>query len=729
MQPTKLTLTNYAAAGTVTVDLSTGGAIGFIGENGTGKSSTIDAVRMAYTGTTSKTNIAKIQSWGSNGNTASTALEGILRDGSNIRIHRNIVTNTKGKASGKASITINGEIVASTPTQAATWLENYGLSRDIVLKNMIVEQGDLDKILFTEPAVRYKSWVRMCGLEYLSKAHETTGKFLTDLPALSDYTLMLETAGEAIEAANARLQAAETAAAGLTDPGTVGAELKVQWSELVRATASMESTKLKQSTAHQDAVDLEQTLAAAAPPEQSTVDALIAEGAKLQEQLNTSTQLMSNYNRFTAAKEALTKCPPGPTESYIDEVQAKADKAELNLGEMRKAQSTIATQLAELEVAINATHKAATETHCPTCGQEVKAAEKAKADYAAAVAKRDGIRPKEVQLATMIESTVKDITTLKAEVTGATHANMLHANAVHALEAATAANTLDAPINVQDLQLRLDTTRKDTTAAQQGISNYAALNTSLTTKRANVQVLDAALEADVAKVAELTASITALGFDPTQDLSTKHQELSALEFTYTQAQVELQSAKEDLVRSKKSKDQAQANIDGQAAEQLKRDTLLNVKEQLHNTQLPMRIVGSILEKCTSTVNKFLEDFDALYRVESDVEQMSFRYFYLDGRDVGTDGALPSIIELSGGEKCIMACAFRFATYVMFSRDSGLLVLDEPTAYLDATHVSKFAQIIPKLKRTAESLGTKLVMATHERACIPFMDSIVDFGEK
>ena len=143
----------------------------------------------------------------------------------------------------------------------------------------------------------------------------------------------------------------------------------------------------------------------------------------------------------------------------------------------------------------------------------------------------------------------------------------------------------------------------------------------------------------------------------------------------------------------------------------------------------MRVVGSILEKCTETVNKFLEDFDALYRVVSDVENMSFRYYYLDGRDVGTDGALPSIIELSGGEKCIMACAFRFATYVMFSQDSGLLVLDEPTAYLDSTHVSKFAQIIPKLKRTAESLDTKLIMATHERACIPFMDGIQDFGEK
>jgi ABC-type lipoprotein export system ATPase subunit len=64
---------------------------------------------------------------------------------------------------------------------------------------------------------------------------------------------------------------------------------------------------------------------------------------------------------------------------------------------------------------------------------------------------------------------------------------------------------------------------------------------------------------------------------------------------------------------------------------------------------------------------------------------------------------------------------------MFAGKLGLLSLDEPTAYLDDSNVDRFGILLTKVKEIARNMNTQVLMATHERAVIPYMDSVIDLN--
>lgn len=86
-----------------------------------------------------------------------------------------------------------------------------------------------------------------------------------------------------------------------------------------------------------------------------------------------------------------------------------------------------------------------------------------------------------------------------------------------------------------------------------------------------------------------------------------------------------------------------------------------------------------------------------------------------------------ITELSGGQKIDLSLAFRFAACESFSSSAGLLVLDEPSVYLDEDTKQHLVEVFERLKDMAEQMNMQFLVVTHERSLLSCFDQIVQFG--
>jgi ABC-type glutathione transport system ATPase component len=133
-----------------------------------------------------------------------------------------------------------------------------------------------------------------------------------------------------------------------------------------------------------------------------------------------------------------------------------------------------------------------------------------------------------------------------------------------------------------------------------------------------------------------------------------------------------------------------------------------------------------MEDLTSMVNSFLQRLNAPFAALASTTDLGYRCPFIDGRPMPKDGP-PDAEELSGGQKVLLAISFRLASYCMFANKQGILTLDEPTVYLDADNVSNFCNLLGKIKEVAQALDLQLFISTHERAVIPFCDSVIDLS--
>jgi exonuclease SbcC len=160
----------------------------------------------------------------------------------------------------------------------------------------------------------------------------------------------------------------------------------------------------------------------------------------------------------------------------------------------------------------------------------------------------------------------------------------------------------------------------------------------------------------------------------------------------------------------------------------KREVLENVRDWFHYNKGPSIIINNLLDEITVAVNDFLSKFDSLFSVVPNYNSMSFNYYYHDP-EIPIDDPYPHCSEMSGGEKVVLAVSFRLATYAMFAQRVGLLVLDEPSVYLDSKNVGKLGTLLYSIKSLAKNLGLQVFISTHETSLMNHFDKIVNFGTK
>jgi DNA repair exonuclease SbcCD ATPase subunit len=130
------------------------------------------------------------------------------------------------------------------------------------------------------------------------------------------------------------------------------------------------------------------------------------------------------------------------------------------------------------------------------------------------------------------------------------------------------------------------------------------------------------------------------------------------------------------------------------------------REVLHRDRLPALVHGAVLRQMESGINDDLSNLDGAFYVESN-EALGFTAHFQNGTVMPARG-------LSGGQKVSLALPFRLQVHSLFASQVGMLVLDEPTAGLDAAHVQSMVEVFSQLSRMARTKGFQIIVITHER---------------
>jgi DNA repair exonuclease SbcCD ATPase subunit len=142
------------------------------------------------------------------------------------------------------------------------------------------------------------------------------------------------------------------------------------------------------------------------------------------------------------------------------------------------------------------------------------------------------------------------------------------------------------------------------------------------------------------------------------------------------------------------------------------------REVLHRDCLPKEIMRRMLKNLNAHMEYYLSRFDTTFNVEV-TESFDFSIEFPDK----TTG--PEV--LSCGQRVALAVAFRLALADLVSKTVPILVLDEPTVWLDKTNIGKMADVMTLVRNIAEK-GMFIMVATHEESLMNSMSRVLDISK-
>jgi DNA repair exonuclease SbcCD ATPase subunit len=173
--------------------------------------------------------------------------------------------------------------------------------------------------------------------------------------------------------------------------------------------------------------------------------------------------------------------------------------------------------------------------------------------------------------------------------------------------------------------------------------------------------------------------------------------------------------REELLGRVAALGERKAALDGAAAEAAKaarlsavchaqRDLLERARAELHVDALPRRVALATAPALAEAVNKQLSAFNAPYSIQIDDKLATLPVF--EGRPV--DAAL-----LSGGQKAVLAVAFRLAVAEVYAGWVSFMIFDEPTPHMDAANRRQLAETLAAVRDGMRAAGAQMVVCSHE----------------
>ena len=711
MRLESLELKNYRqlADGTYRFD---GNLIGIMGRNGSGKSHLIEALPFLLTGDGHR---ARMLRWGALTGHARLKFSHMQRE---YDVRRDL-------ESAKAELRISGpdmdkpiKVTGSTAVTESLAKE-LGIDKDIAQQSMFARQAEIDAVLFTDPKVRELAMQRLCGVGESQKTHKALGELIARIPVadgldqdIARTETLLGEAGEALSSEKWRLgtlrDARDHIALGSMEERNRLAERKRQvelYLDKSRQLAVAEA-EIAKWQAELDRV-----------PQVSTVEKSAVEGRiRSYEAALVDLRHEQEWKRRMAEVDAaLRAIPPAPSMEQLKSLQDAISQAAAAMGKATAGKEMYGSLMA----AVSSLQGAQV---CPLCGSYITDIDRLKRDVAAHM--------EAVNEAYMSGKRARE----EAEP-------MLR----RLSEARTASEVGRARLESsrekfqQDLAGLSYTEAKCEGSVQEAERALAAERTKLSA------IVDAAARDARARgaLAGLQSSRVSLASDLAGLLAGTDQEVVELargmEFIDRTAQARRQ-ADVDVARSEGAIAEMERGIGGMEAGLVRlrtqrdlsgthRDALKvlgNVRDWFHYSQGPHAVAVSFLKRLTSGVNEFLGHFSAPFVVSPDEESLGFRVSFSDGRTM-PPGGYADAAELSGGEKIMLAVSFRLANYRIFAAKLGLLSLDEPTVYLDDENVGNFCKVVEALKAVVQAMNLQVVIATHERAVMPYFSSTINLN--
>lgn len=148
-----------------------------------------------------------------------------------------------------------------------------------------------------------------------------------------------------------------------------------------------------------------------------------------------------------------------------------------------------------------------------------------------------------------------------------------------------------------------------------------------------------------------------------------------------------------------------------------RDLLERSRIVLHRDQLPNLVAQSYLKSLNTCLMKYLETFNVPFMAYVKPD-LSIECTFGGGRVV-------PVGRLSGGQLVMLGIAFHFAKHELFAGDIGILVLDEPTVFLDSTRIPSVFATLERVKSYSKTAGLQLIVVTHEPKLMPVFDRTIE----
>lgn len=726
-----------------------GNLIAVVGPNGRGKSNLLGAIQFALTGEQPGKNKEDLLSWGERDGHVTLEFEHEGKPG----------TITRYIKSNKATLVYDGVETTGITAVANELSERLHMDKDLVRQSVFVRQKEVDAIISakTDKAAKEVAFQKLIGID-AARLHKNLTDWMYTATKPVNYDLQLTDAQRRLGETETRISwlnlevidaQAKLDAAG--KPDDTGSEQTRKAIAAVTAVIAshdyLHTCKMAESKAASDLKAAQNAVADVGVNPGVDLATKAQENQVLNEEIMKGNALISattvrdNAKSKVAAQEnavAALAARPHPTDAELQGVESA----------LQAAQTSLAAKNAEI-----AAHQKALgalsggETACPVCGKPLDGDTVAKL--------QDELKTLQIEaagLVTVLESKRGQLASLQASKSAWETEN---ARVAAALEAARKAlETAEADLaKLVPPTLDVPTAQKALADNQTAIAAQKAFDEKAAGRKAALQDAEIRFNAaaDSVTVAEKnlasaeSVAKAALALDPSEDVSArdwnadkanleglvaaverKRREVQDLQVALTRAT----ATRDEAVKSKAALEEQVADLKARQAEQdvlaRRLATLEKVRDWLHYPNGPRVIVQQVLAALTDDVNRFLGNFTAPFVVTPDPEQLGFRVEFTDGR-VKPEEA-PGTDVLSGGECVQLAVAFRLAIYAMFAGKLGLLSLDEPTAYLDDGNVDRFGVLLGKVRELARNMNTQVFMATHERAVIPHMDSVIDLND-
>lgn len=584
-----------------------------------------------------------------------------------------------------------------------------GISAKVMSEIIMAQQGKIESVLFQPPAERARSMQELFGTLQAEKLREILAEDLADTPIASraDTIRQLEDGLQVnirgpLGQASSDLQ--EVRNVQLTS------ELKTYYEEVVRNYETQQANQTALATAVKDETECKTqldkhdarvtVLTKAYNDNLSVINDLRPLAQELREKIASADKNKMIKRLRDEAIRNLQDCT-----AKLSLPEPKCEVSQASLDENRALLNTLNNEIHTIRTMVQSVGGSPV---CPTCQQPVSAEL-----LGQKMARLNELMPKATGLSHVVNRS-EDLIKVWTQQYAQWQANIDNARSMHTRLQDQIANLPEVTIP-SDQDLALD---------KQTVDDFDALERTQARTQADLasmQGFRATIADGLAKAAErrkaveqCQASIGDPGLYRTaKEMLDKHNKAVLSEATLAGRIVTL----EDQLKT------TEAQIATLKMEEAKlakvkewRELAEKARQCLHRDQLPNLVAQSYIRALNGRLAKYLDMFEVPYTCKIGAE-MDVVCAFSGGRKLPAE-------RLSGGEKVMLGIAFRFAIYDLFASNLGLLILDEPTVFLDDDRIDCVYDLLEKVKSYSKSAGLQLIVITHEKRLAGVADRVI-----
>lgn len=692
------------------------GVNGILGPNGIGKSNILQA---AFTALTGKVSGSKLEENINYEMDTAVIVLGFSVDGNPGRIRRRFSApwtteitaegeevRVRGSIKHTAQLEWNGEKITGITPVTERVTELTGLTPKIIETHVFISQDQLMSLLFQDKADRLRAFMQLHpDLERVAAIQKVIARELQLYPATvvagdrAEKVNRVEALSSRISESTKSLQQLQEIVDDLRVKESE-ARLKLQKNEEAKAAALrlLELEDQKKSLVTSLADDNKQ-LEASILEEKRLAD-LVLRGKDEEEAarrtlagLDSQKRLYASYMSLVARKERLAQESAAlggpPVRPHIPEDTAEG--LEQRIAEVSAGLLSDKKQLALLDAG-NAT--------CPTCGSPIDSSPEKIDTLKASIVNMESAKD---QAAGMLKSIRQMWQTYRSDAaryeseakrvlsdTDAVNKELSETGVVTQPSEENFAAAREFLKSIEDMRIAHNNRRSDVMELQSRVTDKKNRISVIDQEVSRLQGSCQTARLSEADISECTAAI--------EQYAGESAELHSLTGSMAEMRNTLDAYKRDL-------DEYDAQVQQVAAVEAYRELLLAAKDALRQDKLPAVVLAATNKKLVGLCNAVMDHFDKPFAVDID-EEMGFQFIYPSGYSTNN----PS--RLSGGERCVLSVAMRFAINQLFANQVGVLALDEPTEYMDKQNRQLMGDLLKGTAAASRNAGLQTIIVTH-----------------